>query len=511
MATTEKVKCPCKPATVEYLDSMLESVDHALPLYFHAVSFREIDWSNLRHLRKFHKDSSVSRTLRERGIRIPYYQSRDGSWLLAIDSISPEEYLNRCSPCLQSLWVRGFSGRSKLPNLEKYPQLTVLNLRGCRSLAELTGLSNLTKLTKLDLSYCEHLNDLPGLENLEQLTKLDPSGCTRLTGLPELKNLSQLTELYLLGCHSLTELPGLENLMQLTRLDLTGCYNLTELPGLENLKQLTELTLRSCVNLTELPSLRGLASLRSLNLRSMNLRSLPDWLPEIAESFSLAPWFTAGKNKAAVNLCNTTVKDIKDMSIFEQPFDMVVEWFNDQNKVPLNEVKVVFLGDGEAGKSHTIARLMNDGGEPVNYTDQATPGIVIKHKDYEVDGRTFRVNYWDFGGQEIMHSMHRIFLTGRTMYVVLLNARDDTQSDRAKYWLHNIQSFAPDAPVLLVLNKIDQNPNASVDERDLRGRCEKLTKVVRLSAKKFSQEAFNKEFTDVLKHEIMNTGFLDAA
>ena len=43
--------------------------------------------------------------------------------------------------------------------------------------------------------------------------------------------------------------------------------------------------------------------------------------------------------------------------------------------VPLNEIKVVFLGDGEAGKSHTIARLMNDGGEPVGYTDQSTPGI----------------------------------------------------------------------------------------------------------------------------------------
>lgn len=106
--------------------------------------------------------------------------------------------------------------------------------------------------------------------------------------------------------------------------------------------------------------------------------------------------------------------------------------------------------------------------------------------------------------------MHRIFLTGRTMYVVLLNARDDTQGDRAKYWLHNIKSFAPDAPVLLMLNKIDQNPNASVDERDLRGRCEKLTKVVRLSALKDSREEFNKNFTDVLTREIMNTGFLDS-
>lgn len=267
-------------------------------------------------------------------------------------------------------------------------------------------------------------------------------------------------------------------------------------------------------DIRELPEeISNLKSLRCLDLCGLCLSDLPGWLLDIAEKFTLDPWVEVGTCKVVIGLYGTTVEDIPDMSIFDQPFEVIAEFFHKRREgrtLMLNEIKVVFLGDGEAGKSHTIARLMNDGGEPVGYTDQATPGIVIKHKDYEVDERKFRVNYWDFGGQEIMHSMHRIFLTGRTMYVVLLNARDDTQGDRAKYWLHNIKSFAPDAPVLLVLNKIDQNPNASVDERDLRGRHEKLTKVVRISALKDSQEDFNKNFTDVLKNEILNTGYLDA-
>ena len=180
--------------------------------------------------------------------------------------------------------------------------------------------------------------------------------------------------------------------------------------------------------------------------------------------------------------------------------------------VPLNEIKVVFLGDGEAGKSHTIARLMNDGGEPdyAVFDSQSTPGIVIRNKEYDLGDRRITVHYWDFGGQEIMHSMHRIFLTSRTMYVVLLNARDDTQGDRAHYWLQNIQSFAPDAPVLLVLNKIDQNPKASVDERTLRIRYPGLAQVVRLSALNFDKKRFNQEFTDILLEEIIKTGWLDA-
>ena len=263
----------------------------------------------------------------------------------------------------------------------------------------------------------------------------------------------------------------------------------------------------------EIPEeIRTLKNLHRLGLCGLQLVDLPDWLPEIAEMFTTNMRVGKTKNKAIVLLRDTTVESIPDMSIFNQPYEVIVEWFKRRDfgrGEPLNEIKVFFLGDGEAGKSHTIARLMNDGGEPIDYTGQATPGIVIKHKDYTVKDRTFRVNYWDFGGQEIMHSMHRIFLTGRTMYVVLLNARDDTQGDRAKYWLHNIQSFAPNAPILLVLNKIDQNPNASVDERDLRGRCEKLTQIVRLSALKDSQEDFNREFTNVLIEEILKTGFLD--
>ena len=297
-------------------------------------------------------------------------------------------------------------------------------------------------------------------------------------------------------------------------LNLAWCWSLTQLPSLDKLFQLTTLDLSGCKSLTQLPDgLRKLKNLRRLNLSFMKLQNLPDWLPEIAESFSTNLSGDVGKKKATIYLRGTTVEDIPDMSIFDQPYEVVAEFFRNRRlgkSRTLNEIKVVFLGDGEAGKSHTIARLMNDGGEPVDYTDQATPGIVIKHKHYTRNDRTFQVNYWDFGGQEIMHSMHRIFLTGRTMYVVLLNARDDTQADRAHYWLHNIQSFAPGAPVLLVLNKMDQNPNASVDERTLRARYPDLTEIVKLSALKDTREEFNGTFTDVLLDAIEKTGYLDA-
>lgn len=267
--------------------------------------------------------------------------------------------------------------------------------------------------------------------------------------------------------------------------------------------------------ITEIPEcVRELTSLRYLGLCGLHLNAIPNWLAEITECFTVNEFVDEiGKKKAVVNLQDTTVEGV-DMSIFEQPYEMVFKWFEERKysrTQPLNEIKVIFLGDGEAGKSHIISRLMNDGREldHDSIIGQSTPGIVIQKKEYNLDKRTIRINFWDFGGQEIMHSMHRIFLTNRTFYVIVLNARDDTQSERAKYWLQNVKSFAPGAPVLLVLNKIDQNPRAAVDERGLRGLYGNLTQIVCLSALDFSPEQFNENFTKVLLEEIQKTGFMD--
>ena len=447
---------------------------------------------------------------------IPEYLERCGSQLqfllLRFTSLKQMDFLSL--PALQTLHISSNPHLSTIHGLSQLPGLIRLDCSYCDSLRELPELGSLSRLTNLTLSGCVGLRELQGLGNLTSLTLLDLSSDRGLQELPGLENLTQLISLYLPGCVSLRELPGLENLSQLTFLDLSYCISLTHLPSMENLSQMTDLLFRGCSLLRELPEgIRYMSALRRLNLSELRLQDLPDWLPEIAENFSFENIWEHGENKAIVFLKDTIVDDIPDMSVFLRPYEVVKKWFEERKlgrTQTLNEIKVVFLGDGEAGKSHTIARLMNNGGEPVDYMDESTPGIVIKHKEYDLEDRKIQVHYWDFGGQEIMHSMHRIFLTSRTMYVVLLNARDDTQGDRAQYWLHNVQSFAPGAPVVLVLNKIDQNPKASVDETTLRTRYPGLRAVVRLSARDFDQEDFNREFTHVLLGEIGSSGYLDA-
>lgn len=264
-------------------------------------------------------------------------------------------------------------------------------------------------------------------------------------------------------------------------------------------------------------NIRNLRGLFLLDISNLNLKELPEWLPELGLPF------TREEDGEGIRMHNTTIEGV-DMSIFDQSQEAILEWFEEQKRKrlaeetgvvieeeekPLNEVKVVFLGDGEAGKTHTIARLLRGGGAVTDFRESSTPGIVIEDKSYTINDRDIQVHFWDFGGQEILHSMHRMFLTQRTLYVVVLNVREGNQDDRARYWLHNLRSFANGTPVLLVLNKMDMNKNASVNESDLRKLYPGLTEIVKLSTLKDSEAEFRQKFMDVLLAQIGKMDILE--
>ena len=402
---------------------------------------------------------------------------------------------------LETLYLDGTFDFMAL-DLTRMKALKTLEIKSNQRLQTVEGLSYLCELKTLSFYKVPGIRemDFSGLYKLELL---------QLGNMPALSRISALDEF-----HKLRYLWLYRNAVDISSVDLSGmrfleALSLDHLPrlwqidGLEKLEQLTKVDI-SYTPMRRIPEgLRG-KPLNRLDLSGLELEALPDWLPELGLEFTKKGYGNG------IRLENTTVDGV-DMSIFDQPQEMILQWFESRKKddaVPLQEVKVVFLGDGEAGKTHTIARLLNDGNEPLaeHFDDKATPGIVIRDKPYVLDGAKIKVHYWDFGGQEILHSMHRMFLTERTLYVVLINARDDTQDDRARYWLHNIRSFAGNSPVLLVLNKIDQNPNASINETELRELYGGLRQVVRLSALHDSREQFNAALTDALMDEIRSLG-----
>ena len=172
----------------------------------------------------------------------------------------------------------------------------------------------------------------------------------------------------------------------------------------------------------------------------------------------------------------------------------------------LKEYRVVFLGDSEAGKTLLMARLKNPRMNPAKFKEGTTNGIKIFSEEKTLRGQRVRINYWDFGGQEILNSMHRMFLSDNSLYVIVLNTRNDNQDAQANFWIRYVMAYAPKSPILLVMNKIDQNKWADLNLPALVRRFPKLRidepEVLRVSAIEPNKKKFREEFTNKLYQRI---------
>ena len=125
----------------------------------------------------------------------------------------------------------------------------------------------------------------------------------------------------------------------------------------------------------------------------------------------------------------------------------------ENNKKPLNRVRAIFIGYGEAGKTSLIRAL--HGEDVIKGTETMTAGIEIR--DWAVPNTDIQAHFWDFGGQVVFHSTHKFFLRSSCVYIIVINARKDiNNSEQAEYWLDHVKVFGSSAPVLLVGNKADE-------------------------------------------------------
>lgn len=350
---------------------------------------------------------------------------------------------------------------------------------------DIRNLSNLTELTTLNLEDTE-VEDISTLAGLNSLTDLNLCN-TKVRDIRILSALKKMTTLYMRGT-AVSDIEALSDLKSLTSLDLSEDKNLTDISSLSNLTKLTSLYLNR-TNVSDITALSNLKKLTTLDLRELQLNAIPEFLLDLRLDFieddSL---FNKGIFIHGLKLTSQPIE------VFSQNRALINAYYRSQENVPINECKVFFLGDAEAGKTHSIKRLINKGKKLTDFDGNSTPGIEISVSSTTIEGNDIVINYWDFGGQEIQHSMHRMFLTERAVYVVFLNARQDPLDDRARYWLENICSFAQDAPVLLVINKMDQNERPKFNEDGIRNDYgSRIKKIVRMSALKDEPEVFMEE------------------
>ncbi|MBT6483710.1 MAG: leucine-rich repeat protein [Planctomycetaceae bacterium] len=346
---------------------------------------------------------------------------------------------------VRELSLRGMELTEMPESLYRLSQLQTLDLDRNRLTALPESLGRLSQLQTLSLDN-NRLTALPeSLGQLSQLQTLDLDN-NQLTALPEsLGELSQLQTL-LLDNNQLTALSeSLGQLSQLQELYLQR-NQLTALPeSLGLLSQLQKLYLFGN-RLTALPeSLGQLWQLQLLDLEANQLTALPESLGQLSQLRRL----DLGDNPGL-----RLLPEIIDQ--YHNPSAILNFYFSRlrETEKPLNEAKILLVGDGDVGKTSLIRRLIDN---EFDAEESKTRGVRIRQWPLHEGDREIRANIWDFGGQDIYHSTHQFFLTERSLYVLLVSSRGSEAHTRIDYWLKTIQNAANDAPVIIVANKCDQH------------------------------------------------------
>ncbi|RUS99080.1 leucine-rich repeat domain-containing protein [Trichormus variabilis] len=379
---------------------------------------------------------------------------------------------------LKSFYFRGNQLTSLPPEIGQLTNLQTLDLYNNQLKNLPPEIGQLTNLQSLYL-YSNQLTSLPPtIGQLSNLQTLDLN-FNQLTSLPpEIGQLTNLQSLYLIS-NQLSSLP-LE-VGQLTKLQSLHLERnqLTSLPPeigqltkLQSLhlerNQLTSLPLEvgqltklqslhlERNQLTSLPPEIGqLANLQTLDLYNNQLSSLP---PEIGQLTNLKQFEIQGNTLSTLppEIRNKQSQEI--FNFYRQQLEQTVEHFY--------EAKFLIVGEGGAGKT-SLAKKIEDEGYQLQSDEKSTEGIDVIQWKFKLDnGKEFRVNIWDFGGQEIYHQTHQFFLTSRSLYALV--ADDRKENTDFYYWLKVTELLSDNSPIFIIKNE-KQDRQCEVNERQLRG------------------------------------------
>jgi len=332
------------------------------------------------------------------------------------------------------------------------------------SVLDLSPLEHCYLMETLEISYnpVTDLSPLVGMQKLEVLnmTKLNIQDFSPLIGLRSLRELG-LRDAPVLDTKSLSECTGLKKLY-LSGANIKGLDFLSQLVNLETLQI-------ASTGISDIEALRNLRDLQYLDISGNRISIFPAWLAESSMEI-------VRDHYSGYRIHNNPIENVPGIFL-KQNNGAILDYLKslEGGARAINEIKVIVLGEGHAGKTSFVKYLK---GEKFNPYESQSHGINIAECVQEL-GVTMKI--WDFGGQDIMHHTHQLFLTQNSVYILLLNAREKTDTEK---WLKMIKVFGGDSPVIIVTNKIDENPSDHENIRFLDKKYDNLeSRYVQISCK----------------------------
>jgi internalin A len=391
-------------------------------------------------------------------------------------------FLKELNTDLQGLNLSGMD-ITNLSELQRFQNLHNLCLLACKGVMDFAPLSKLERLRSLHLSFTSvtdlaplqelsglqdlylsdtKVTDLGPLQNLHNLSSLDLGQCVGVIELEPLATLPVLKNLNLSKCSALENLAPLTKLKELQTLLLAFCENVTDISSLAGHQRLQNLDLSFCRRVIDLTPLTSVQGLRELNIYGCSLAITTSTLKILADLPSLADL----KVHEAVGI----PQEVLSQNSEENCLPRLLTYFSEVNfsVEAENELKVILLGNGRVGKTQLCRRFR---GESFDASVPSTHGVQIWREELRLkttgQETAFQVNWWDFGGQDIYHGTHALFLRNRAVFLILWNPAFEDRREFSEsglvlrnqplaYWLDYVRSLAgKDSPVIVVQSKCD--------------------------------------------------------
>ena len=141
--------------------------------------------------------------------------------------------------------------------------------------------------------------------------------------------------------------------------------------------------------------------------------------------------------------------------------------------VAVGDVKLMILGNGRVGKTQICRRLR---GESFDEAVSSTHGIKVSSVPLalQISDAPVTLKIWDFGGQDIYHGTHALFLKSRAVFPLVWTPKSEAEpfhthggftfrNQPLAYWLAYVRTFGgARSPVLVIQSQCDRPE----DERD---------------------------------------------
>jgi hypothetical protein len=442
----------------------------------------DIDWKPLRD----HRDTVQRLTV---GSKSQQYPVTDLGKLNDALKDASGRYL---FPNLQEIFLWRVSNIEEIPRIANLKTLDIrdaddlrrveiptgierLIIERCPNLDTLSITSPMDSLRELSLSGCQglgHEQVLEVLRNSPRLLTLDLSGIKNLQSLRDSIPKEYLERLSVRDCH---ELQNLRLSPRLEYADLRGCSALED-GGLfsQNAKYLKYLDLSLCRKIRNIKPLEN-------RIRQGELQSL-----FLFGSGVLDPPSTEHGSELGQDVAQETTDFFRDKEFGTGESD---------------RCKVLLLGNGSAGKTELAHRLC----DIKRIDDSSTDNIQFwRVDDFPLgsqDDRKTQLHIWDFGGQEIYHSTHRLFVSAGSIFIIVWDPDEVLDPEQGcysiRYWLDYIYSVSIGfSPFIAVVCN---------DKRAYRGKPRKPTSKEWLEQElktKLSIQVGKDYFTDMLSGKI---------